>query len=218
MSTEQEQPGTAAPPSTETRVPPWEAAWRALTPAQQRIHHAYHEAGHAVVAWHFGFPIRWVSIASIGSTGGRVRYAASLRTQDKRVQLATIEAGRVAVAFLYSRRGWDPALADKGTADDEDQAFDLAVAMRGANRHRTPEQTEGQWIEQVGMPALQELMNASEHARKVLAAPGYWHAIGRLAAALLDLTTVTGAQAKRLIEAALQERRQKGKAGHDPLD
>src|SRR5215469_9560608 len=99
MSQRPEQPHTAASPA-EACLPPWEESWRGLTLLQQRMHHAFHEAGHAVVAWHFRFPIRSVSIEPRGNTRGRVRYASSLHGRDKRLQLAVIEAGRTAVACL----------------------------------------------------------------------------------------------------------------------
>ena len=205
------QPHTAVLPA-QTCLPPWEAAWRTLTLEQQRLHHAYHEAGHTVVAWHFGFPIRSVSVEPGGMTQGRVRYASSLTRRDRRLQLAALEAGRVAVAGLCRSQGWDQSLADKGVEGDEDAAFDLAVAWVGATRHRTPGQTEKQWIEHVGIPVLKELEQASNHARLVLEAPGYWHAVARVAAALLEQTTITGKQAHLVILAALQEVQQKAKA------
>lgn len=211
MSYGPERSPNNAPP-TEVCLPLWEEAWRALTLQQQRMHHAFHEAGHAVVAWHFRFPIRSVSIESLGNTRGRVRYASSLNSRDKRLQLAAIEAGRLTVSCLCRREGWDPSLAEKGTAGDEDAAFDLALSLLGATRHRAPAQTAAEWIERVGVPVLKELGKASHRARDVLEAPQYWHAVEQVASALLEQSTITGEQACLLIETAVREGQQKANA------
>jgi hypothetical protein len=125
------------------------------------------------------------------------------------LQLTVIEAGHTAVACLCRREGWDPALAEKGAAGDEDAAFDLALALSGATRHRAPAQTAAQWTDRIGVPVLTELGKAANRARDVLEAPHYWHAVEQAASALLEQTTITGEQVQLLIEAAVHEGQEK---------
>jgi hypothetical protein len=149
---------------------------------------AYHEAGHAVLAYANGFGCQSVSIVPDTKSAGRfdakpiqqaVRFDCEVDRQTERL------ARRIGVVFLAGfaaelrftgSENWN------GADDDRRRAFDLCMNLRG------PEGEVSKLFEEL----VDEAKLAVGRTRK-------WVAIRRLAAALIERQEISGANAERLI-------------------
>ncbi|HEX6987018.1 MAG TPA: hypothetical protein VF170_16690 [Planctomycetaceae bacterium] len=167
-------------------MPSDDAAAR-TSPTPDEVATAYHEAGHAVMALVHGRPVQRVSIKPDERWLGRCEFRKGrfgaykdLLETEILIQLA----GLAAEARHTGRYGWDEA------AEDLDVVRSL-LGSRGENDRRA-DRLERRYLDK------------AEH---ILDRPGLWLAVERIAAELLNRTTISGRAARHLVEEAAKTRR-----------
>ncbi len=169
---------------------------------------AYHEAGHAVVAFHLRVKVVSVSIIREDGSLGRVHhkypsaFTPDLRDDSRAKRRVETEiiwtlAGLAAEERLTGRCNW------QGANSDLHEAVDVASYVTGSDRELTA------YIEYL-----------REHARNLVAVGHTWAGIKAVANELLQCQEMSAAKARQImhtgIEAAIRERqesRQKAVAG-----
>jgi hypothetical protein len=149
---------------------------------------AYHEAGHAVLAYANGFGCQSVSIVPDSTSAGRfdarpleqaVRFDHEVDRQTERLARmvgVVFLAGFAAELRLTGIENWN------GADDDRRRTFDLCMNLRG------PEREVSELFEE-----LLEQANAAVRTHRK------WAAIRRIATELVERRNVSGADAERLI-------------------
>lgn len=96
---------------------------------------AYHEAGHAVLARHFGLSVKMVSIAMTDDWSGVTRYAPGMsaeRIQDDDTEAARLHKEHlvcVALAGYMAGKRASPDASDDDGSPDRDKAIDLLFVL-----------------------------------------------------------------------------------------
>jgi ATP-dependent Zn protease len=142
---------------------------------------AYHEAGHAVLALALGRPVDWVSIRPDRQYLGlcAFRKAVFRPSEDWLEREAIIALGGLAAEARFTGAYcWD------GAGRDYDYVFDLAKSRAGNDR-----QAER---------LVRRFLSKAEH---LLARPGHWEAVEKIAAELLRLEQISGRAARHFFEA-----------------
>src|SRR5688572_7532974 len=149
-----------------------------VDPALDRVRMAYHEAGHAVVAWSIGIPVVQLSITARPGHGELARGLAAIH--ETRGEAAMHAAG--ALFFLAgqcAQMEWDPYCFSYGC--EPDRAAARFHADSSARDLRTFEQETA------------ELIRSN------------WQRGTALAIALLERETISGSEVMRIIERASSE-------------
>lgn len=150
---------------------------------------AYHEAGHAIMAWYLNRKIKSVSILKNEDSLGRTNYKgwkAKIDTNEVSEERARpyIEkailvglAGEVAEHIYTGRHNW------RGSSGDYDAALRLAMLLI----HDLEDE----------LPAYIKWLRL--RARNILQVASHWHALKTLAEALLERKEMSGAEARETI-------------------
>jgi ATP-dependent Zn protease len=147
---------------------------------------AYHEAGHAVLSLALGRPVHCVSILPNGERLGLCEFGkAVFRPSEDWLEREMLIAlgGIAAEALLSGEYAWE------GAARDRRYALELARQRAG---DRQAERLE------------RRLLAKAEH---LLARPGNWRAVERLAAELLRRGEISGRTARHLFDECQREQR-----------
>jgi hypothetical protein len=140
----------------------------------ERLRAAYHEAGHAVVAWKLGIPIVELAIETLPGHGELAR---GLRTieETRGTTAMHVAAAVFMLAGHCAQVRWDPECASRGCEQDRAEA----------NRHANA--------------LLVSLRTFEQQAEELV--HGDWHRVDALASALVERPVMPGADAVRIIEA-----------------
>ena len=178
---------------------------------------AYHEAGHAVVAWLHGIKIRWVSIEQTGVLGGHAAFDASVidpkeRTPESAYQIML--AGGLAEIMLTKRddQGRIPSV-DEFFANPDNLNIPLPEVAR-LDLLAIAEISAAHAIQKIGARQFHKLAikdkdaagdimweliaNEIDSTYKILI--DNWPRVQRLADKLLEKRKIDGATAERIIE------------------
>jgi hypothetical protein len=161
-------------------------------PRRERV--AYHEAGHAVMAWAVGSKLRRVDIEKTEGREGQTHD--TTLTRNERLDYVVTDRARLkmegdAQVFLAGRTAeiiLNPRSRPYGYRGDYSKAIDLVSCFAANNR-------------------VVETHLAYLEARAHAALTRYWPAVVALALALLAQVTVSGDEAERVITEALQLQR-----------
>jgi len=161
----------------------------------ERVHTAYHEAGHAALAHGLGFPVKRVSIVPDDDTWGRMYhdipswlhelgYHVTPHREARAHKLIMVSLGGAAAIVAYAgRRTWD------GTSHDLRDAHDLADCLTGG-RAETDALIKWLWI----------------RTRGRIAHPSTWPGVEAIAQALLSRETLNGRQCVDILNQVEQSR------------
>jgi hypothetical protein len=157
---------------------------------------AYHEAGHAVVHLHFSHPLKRITIKEEGDAAGYVSHHYPSRlveqidldqiTPARRLRVEEEIIGSYAGQFALRRLGvrkWRT-----GAGQDERDAAELAWRVCGMENQRS------------GMAFMRW---CKVRAEDLLARDDIWAAIKALASSLLQRGTISGRDARRIVQEAL---------------
>jgi Peptidase family M41 len=151
---------------------------------------AYHEAGHAVVAYHLGVEVQYVTIVPDHFSGGHFVYGDLFCDRGLGSDRANLEraikislAGPLAQARLLRRLD-----RRRGGRQDYDCASGLARYLAGAAGER-------------------EFLSYQERRTNELIGC-YWNDIDRVARALLECDELSGTAVKKIMEAPRQMKRE----------
>lgn len=134
---------------------------------------AYHEAGHAVVAWHEGVRVQWATIIPGEGFSGRVKHANLFKGVNPevdtslRVRARVEKSARIAIAGRVAQQRACPG-SRTGDGADAQHAFDVLSHLCGST-----EETGAYW----SLLTIQ--------TRQTLARPDVWPIVKAVAAALL---------------------------------
>jgi ATP-dependent Zn protease len=142
---------------------------------------AYHEAGHAVLALASGRPVDWVSIRPDRQFLGlcAFRKAVFRPSEDWLEREAIIALGGLAAEARFAG-----AYCWEGAGRDYDYVFDLAKSRAGRDK--------------AADRLVRRFLSKAEH---LLARPGHWEAVEKIAAELLRLEEISGRAARHFFEA-----------------
>jgi hypothetical protein len=151
---------------------------------------AYHEAGHAVVAYHLGIEIRHVTIVPNHSSAGHLAHGDLFCARGVGSDEANLErAIQLALAGpLTQTRFHRPSYRRRDGRQDYDCATGLARYLAGSAGER-------------------EFLRYQERRTNDLI-DHYWNEIERVARALLECDELSGAAVKKIIEAPRQMERE----------
>jgi hypothetical protein len=144
-----------------------------VDPSLERVRMAYHEAGHAVVAWSLGIPVVQLSITARPGHGELARGLAAIH--ETRGEAAMHAAG--AMFFLAgqcAQMEWDPYCFSYGC--EPDRAAARFHADNSASDLKTFEQQTA------------ELIRSN------------WQRISTLAVVLLERNSISGSEVARILE------------------
>ncbi len=156
---------------------------------------AYHEAGHAVVSWQLGVPLRRTGVTIIphGSTAGATHHWQVVGRDvewdlSDRNRLRTEKLVQICLAGNVAQRRFDPRSVRGVHADsDHQQAVDALI------RWSTPRELEV-WVKLLYLRTEQLLANANA-----------WRAVERLAEALVQQGRIRGKEATEIIRVGFDE-------------
>jgi hypothetical protein len=145
----------------------------AVDPTSERLRAAYHEAGHAVVAWKLGIPIVELAIETMPGHG---ELAQGLETIE--VTRGTTAMHVAAAVFMLAGHcaqvRWNPECSWRGCEQDRADARSHADAL------------------------MVSLRSFEEQTRELV--HGDWHRVEALATALAERPVIRGDDAVRIIE------------------
>jgi len=147
---------------------------------------AYHEAGHAFMAWRVGSRVKRITVAPTTDTSGHVVYSNPLRgislewDDSDRARMRIERAIKVCLAGLTAQRIYNPRSWRRyhGTSD-HDLAIDLALRMWGRE-------------EQASL-YLRLLENSVRHDLSL-----WWHVVEALAATLIEKQLLDASQVREI--------------------
>ena len=154
-----------------------------MPPTDVEIATAYHEAGHAVVALALGRPVQRVSIEPGELRLGHCEFRkGAFRPTDDLIEteILILLGGLAAEAQHTGEYGWDEASQDL-------RAVRRLTARRAGNAGKA-ERLE------------RRMLDKTEH---LLAQPGAWPAVERIADELLERRTISGRAARHLFDEAM---------------
>jgi len=158
---------------------------------------AYHEAGHAVIAWHEGIGLRSASIIPVGTTGGRIIHYPMFQTINPEVDTGRRSRDRVEKSVRISLAG--------------------SIAQRKFNS-RTYRRFHDEEDLQYAVDLLARIVGSDEalnayfkllyiQTRDILNNPDTWAAVESVAAALLHYRVLRGPEIKTAIQQSWDARK-----------
>ncbi len=147
---------------------------------------AYHEAGHVVARWHFGFPVVRATIDASGDYHGAVEGANNHIELAEQFNEGAEQASRnfmvICFAGLEAQRAYDPDSVETWHADSDEESAGEALWHMGYPPERT------QAID------AELRLEATEFVR------AHWSQIDMVARALLERREMTGEELYRVLE------------------
>jgi hypothetical protein len=178
--------------------------------SRERI--AYHEAVHAVAAYAYDVPIEEVSLEEgRAEESGALPYSGSvlmghlILTEYSRLsidlsgealealQVAAMHQVEIHLAGMVAAQLYQDDPNDGGPLQDIAQVFDLLGVLLGVPASEVPADEED--------PLLRTLVESTQYLIK-----SHWQAVKALAETLLERTTLTGNEARQIIDGALKEK------------
>jgi ATP-dependent Zn protease len=147
---------------------------------------AYHEAGHAVLALSLGRPVDWVSIRPDRQFLGMCAFRkAVFRPSEDLLEREAI----IALGGLAAEARFTGSYCWEGAGRDYDYVFDLAKSRAGSDK--------------AADRLVRRFLAKAEH---LLARPGHWQAVEKIAEELLRLDEISGRAARHFYEAERKEK------------